>query len=66
VCIGEMLLDEGTKMDWSLQAIAHTLATARPGPAQARPSCTSHRARKPSGAVAVARTRVYRGMPWRC
>jgi hypothetical protein len=50
VCIGEMLLDEGTKMDWSLQASAHTLATARPGQARPRPrtSCTSHRARKPS------------------
>ena len=48
VCIGEMLLDEGTKMDWSLQASAHTLATARPGQAQARPLCTSHRARKPT------------------
>jgi hypothetical protein len=48
VCIGEMLLDEGTKMDWSLQASAHTLATARHGQAQARPSCTSHRARIPS------------------
>ncbi len=66
VCIGEMLLDESTKMDWSLQASAHTLATARPGQAQARPIVHLSPSEETDSAVALARTRVYRGTPWRC
>ncbi len=62
VCIGEMLLDEGTKMDWSLQASAHTLATARPGQAQAQAIVHLSPSEETDSAVAVAllRTRLSR------